>query len=205
MNIHIELLWGCSCCAKPLQICVWACILFLTPWCFVDSTPTNSAPGSSPSSPIGASSALGAENGPSSLPTTTKTEVCVSDDGANHQHCYWFAPKKWNKSLFALAILHAFEYQHYNFMSGSQMPVCPVCSYKNSQFVFSSEWLSALTLNRHSLTHMCDYLKFVCYKEGILCRMIYWLDHCSNSEHKYCKNNSKNVSIQHFSSRCAVQ
>ncbi|XP_029359189.1 histone deacetylase 9-B isoform X8 [Echeneis naucrates] len=39
-----------------------------------DSTPTNSAPGSGPSSPIGASSALGAENGPSSLPTTTKTE-----------------------------------------------------------------------------------------------------------------------------------
>uniref|UniRef100_A0A3B4ACG4 histone deacetylase n=1 Tax=Periophthalmus magnuspinnatus TaxID=409849 RepID=A0A3B4ACG4_9GOBI len=38
------------------------------------STPTNSAPGSGPSSPIGASSALGAENGPSSLPTTTKTE-----------------------------------------------------------------------------------------------------------------------------------
>uniref|UniRef100_A0A8C6T8U2 histone deacetylase n=1 Tax=Neogobius melanostomus TaxID=47308 RepID=A0A8C6T8U2_9GOBI len=36
--------------------------------------PTNSAPGSGPSSPIGASSALGAENGPSSLPTTTKTE-----------------------------------------------------------------------------------------------------------------------------------
>ncbi|XP_023256168.1 histone deacetylase 9-B-like, partial [Seriola lalandi dorsalis] len=42
----------------------------------MDSTPTNSAPGSGPSSPIGASSALGAENGPSSLPTTTKTEVC---------------------------------------------------------------------------------------------------------------------------------
>ncbi|XP_063341643.1 histone deacetylase 9-B isoform X1 [Pelmatolapia mariae] len=40
----------------------------------MDSTPTNSAPGSGPSSPIGASSALGAENGPSSLPTTTKTE-----------------------------------------------------------------------------------------------------------------------------------
>uniref|UniRef100_A0A3B5QP59 histone deacetylase n=1 Tax=Xiphophorus maculatus TaxID=8083 RepID=A0A3B5QP59_XIPMA len=39
-----------------------------------DSAPTNSAPGSGPSSPIGASSALGAENGPSSLPTTTKTE-----------------------------------------------------------------------------------------------------------------------------------
>ncbi|XP_053183185.1 histone deacetylase 9-B isoform X4 [Scomber japonicus] len=39
-----------------------------------DTTPTNSAPGSGPSSPIGASSALGAENGPSSLPTTTKTE-----------------------------------------------------------------------------------------------------------------------------------
>lgn len=38
-----------------------------------------------------------------------------------------------NKSLSALAILHAFEYQDYNFMSGSQMPVCPVCSYKNSQ------------------------------------------------------------------------
>ncbi|XP_055760110.1 histone deacetylase 9-B isoform X5 [Salvelinus fontinalis] len=38
------------------------------------STATNSAPGSGPSSPIGASSALGAENGPSSLPTTTKTE-----------------------------------------------------------------------------------------------------------------------------------
>eukprot|EP00063_Salmo_salar_P082509 XP_014057344.1 PREDICTED: histone deacetylase 9-B-like [Salmo salar] len=41
----------------------------------MDSTATNSAPGSGPSSPIGASSALGAENGPSSLPTTTKTEV----------------------------------------------------------------------------------------------------------------------------------
>ncbi|XP_036793002.1 histone deacetylase 9-B-like isoform X2 [Oncorhynchus mykiss] len=40
----------------------------------MDSTATNSAPGSGPSSPIGASSALGAENGPSSLPTTTKTE-----------------------------------------------------------------------------------------------------------------------------------
>ncbi|KAM9805346.1 histone deacetylase 9-B isoform 2-T2 [Syngnathus typhle] len=40
----------------------------------MDSTPTKSAPGSGPSSPIGASSALGAENGPSSLPTTTKTE-----------------------------------------------------------------------------------------------------------------------------------
>uniref|UniRef100_A0A3B5MST1 histone deacetylase n=1 Tax=Xiphophorus couchianus TaxID=32473 RepID=A0A3B5MST1_9TELE len=40
----------------------------------MDSAPTNSAPGSGPSSPIGASSALGAENGPSSLPTTTKTE-----------------------------------------------------------------------------------------------------------------------------------
>ncbi|CAL1611317.1 unnamed protein product [Knipowitschia caucasica] len=40
----------------------------------MDSTPMNSAPGSGPSSPIGASSALGAENGPSSLPTTTKTE-----------------------------------------------------------------------------------------------------------------------------------
>ncbi|XP_032373612.1 histone deacetylase 9-B isoform X5 [Etheostoma spectabile] len=40
----------------------------------IDDTPTNSAPGSGPSSPIGASSALGAENGPSSLPTTTKTE-----------------------------------------------------------------------------------------------------------------------------------
>ncbi|XP_034729872.1 histone deacetylase 9-B isoform X2 [Etheostoma cragini] len=40
----------------------------------IDATPTNSAPGSGPSSPIGASSALGAENGPSSLPTTTKTE-----------------------------------------------------------------------------------------------------------------------------------
>ncbi|XP_077576640.1 histone deacetylase 9-B isoform X3 [Stigmatopora nigra] len=40
----------------------------------MDSTPTKSAPGSGPSSPIGASSALGAENGPSSLPTTTRTE-----------------------------------------------------------------------------------------------------------------------------------
>ncbi|KAJ8004773.1 hypothetical protein DPEC_G00139760 [Dallia pectoralis] len=40
----------------------------------MDSTPNSSAPGSGPSSPIGASSALGAENGPSSLPTTTKTE-----------------------------------------------------------------------------------------------------------------------------------
>ncbi|XP_077381946.1 histone deacetylase 9-B isoform X2 [Festucalex cinctus] len=40
----------------------------------MDSTPAKSAPGSGPSSPIGASSALGAENGPSSLPTTTKTE-----------------------------------------------------------------------------------------------------------------------------------
>ncbi|XP_045900650.1 histone deacetylase 9-B isoform X3 [Micropterus dolomieu] len=43
----------------------------------MDSTPTNSAPGSGPSSPIGASSALGAENGPSSLPTTTKTEAAM--------------------------------------------------------------------------------------------------------------------------------
>ncbi|KAM9310721.1 histone deacetylase 9-B isoform 2-T2 [Pholidichthys leucotaenia] len=43
----------------------------------MDSTPTNSAPGSGPSSPIGASSALGAENGPSSLPTTTKTEAAI--------------------------------------------------------------------------------------------------------------------------------
>ncbi|XP_041843621.1 histone deacetylase 9-B isoform X2 [Melanotaenia boesemani] len=40
----------------------------------MDSSAINSAPGSGPSSPIGASSALGAENGPSSLPTTTKTE-----------------------------------------------------------------------------------------------------------------------------------
>ncbi|XP_028985081.1 histone deacetylase 9-B isoform X1 [Betta splendens] len=40
----------------------------------MECTPTNSAPGSGPSSPIGASSALGTENGPSSLPTTTKTE-----------------------------------------------------------------------------------------------------------------------------------
>ncbi|XP_024123410.1 histone deacetylase 9-B isoform X1 [Oryzias melastigma] len=40
----------------------------------MDSAATNSAPGSGPSSPIGASSALGTENGPSSLPTTTKTE-----------------------------------------------------------------------------------------------------------------------------------
>ncbi|KAJ8354428.1 hypothetical protein SKAU_G00219950 [Synaphobranchus kaupii] len=42
---------------------------------FIDSTASSSAPGSGPSSPNGASSALGAENGPSSLPTTTQTEV----------------------------------------------------------------------------------------------------------------------------------
>ncbi|KAJ8415869.1 hypothetical protein AAFF_G00404260 [Aldrovandia affinis] len=41
---------------------------------FIDSTASSSAPGSGPSSPNGASSALGAENGPSSLPTTTQTE-----------------------------------------------------------------------------------------------------------------------------------
>ncbi|XP_035266965.1 histone deacetylase 9-like isoform X3 [Anguilla anguilla] len=41
---------------------------------FIDSTVSSSAPGSGPSSPNGASSALGAENGPSSLPTTTQTE-----------------------------------------------------------------------------------------------------------------------------------
>ncbi|XP_036394347.1 histone deacetylase 9-B-like isoform X2 [Megalops cyprinoides] len=40
---------------------------------FMDSA-SSSAPGSGPSSPNGASSALGAENGPSSLPTTTQTE-----------------------------------------------------------------------------------------------------------------------------------
>lgn len=70
--------WSCSCYSEPLHVCA-ECerALFVTAWCFVDSTPTNSAPGSGPSSPIGASSALGAENGPSSLPTTTKTEVCL--------------------------------------------------------------------------------------------------------------------------------
>ncbi|TRY58756.1 hypothetical protein DNTS_034587 [Danionella cerebrum] len=38
------------------------------------STSSSSAPGSGPSSPNGACSALGAENGPSSLPVTTRTE-----------------------------------------------------------------------------------------------------------------------------------
>ncbi|XP_072536735.1 histone deacetylase 9-B isoform X2 [Salminus brasiliensis] len=40
----------------------------------LESSSSSSAPGSGPSSPNGASSALGAENGPSSLPTTTRTE-----------------------------------------------------------------------------------------------------------------------------------
>ncbi|XP_067305160.1 histone deacetylase 9-B isoform X1 [Pseudorasbora parva] len=40
----------------------------------LESTASNSAPGSGPSSPNGACSALGAENGPSSLPVTTRTE-----------------------------------------------------------------------------------------------------------------------------------
>ncbi|XP_051576419.1 histone deacetylase 9-B [Myxocyprinus asiaticus] len=40
----------------------------------LESTTSNSAPGSGPSSPNGACSALGAENGPSSLPVTTRTE-----------------------------------------------------------------------------------------------------------------------------------
>ena len=55
--------------------CSYHVDVHLTVMFSTDSTPTNSAPGSGPSSPIGASSALGAENGPSSLPTTTKTEV----------------------------------------------------------------------------------------------------------------------------------
>ncbi|XP_072536737.1 histone deacetylase 9-B isoform X4 [Salminus brasiliensis] len=41
----------------------------------LESSSSSSAPGSGPSSPNGASSALGAENGPSSLPTTTRTEA----------------------------------------------------------------------------------------------------------------------------------
>ncbi|KTG43496.1 hypothetical protein cypCar_00002835, partial [Cyprinus carpio] len=41
---------------------------------FPESTASSSAPGSGPSSPNGACSALGAENGPSSLPVTTRTE-----------------------------------------------------------------------------------------------------------------------------------
>ncbi|XP_056619015.1 histone deacetylase 9-B [Triplophysa dalaica] len=40
----------------------------------MESTASSSAPGSGPSSPNGACSALGAENGPSSLPVTTRTE-----------------------------------------------------------------------------------------------------------------------------------
>ncbi|KAI4896694.1 hypothetical protein NFI96_009137 [Prochilodus magdalenae] len=40
----------------------------------MESSSSSSAPGSGPSSPNGASSALGTENGPSSLPTTTRTE-----------------------------------------------------------------------------------------------------------------------------------
>lgn len=40
----------------------------------LESTASSSAPGSGPSSPNGACSALGAENGPSSLPVTTRTE-----------------------------------------------------------------------------------------------------------------------------------
>ncbi|XP_017537990.1 histone deacetylase 9-B isoform X2 [Pygocentrus nattereri] len=40
----------------------------------LESSSSSSAPGSGPSSPNGASSALGTENGPSSLPTTTRTE-----------------------------------------------------------------------------------------------------------------------------------
>uniref|UniRef100_A0A8C1CQX3 histone deacetylase n=2 Tax=Cyprinus carpio TaxID=7962 RepID=A0A8C1CQX3_CYPCA len=40
----------------------------------LESTASSSAPGSGPSSPNGAYSALGAENGPSSLPVTTRTE-----------------------------------------------------------------------------------------------------------------------------------
>lgn len=40
----------------------------------LESSSSSSAPGSGPSSPNGASSALGGENGPSSLPTTTRTE-----------------------------------------------------------------------------------------------------------------------------------
>ncbi|XP_017537991.1 histone deacetylase 9-B isoform X4 [Pygocentrus nattereri] len=41
----------------------------------LESSSSSSAPGSGPSSPNGASSALGTENGPSSLPTTTRTEA----------------------------------------------------------------------------------------------------------------------------------
>ncbi|KAJ8290691.1 hypothetical protein GJAV_G00016370 [Gymnothorax javanicus] len=48
---------------------------------FIDSTVSSSAPGSGPSSPNGASSALGAENGPSSLPTTTQTERWPTHQG----------------------------------------------------------------------------------------------------------------------------
>ncbi|MBN3298014.1 HDAC9 deacetylase, partial [Amia calva] len=43
-----------------------------------DSTASNSAPGSGPSSPNSGSTAIGAENGPSSLPTTAQTERLLS-------------------------------------------------------------------------------------------------------------------------------
>uniref|UniRef100_A0A8C1ZDH4 histone deacetylase n=1 Tax=Cyprinus carpio TaxID=7962 RepID=A0A8C1ZDH4_CYPCA len=43
----------------------------------LESTASSSAPGSGPSSPNGAYSALGAENGPSSLPVTTRTEAAL--------------------------------------------------------------------------------------------------------------------------------
>ncbi|XP_073780840.1 histone deacetylase 9-B isoform X6 [Danio rerio] len=43
----------------------------------LESTASSSAPGSGPSSPNGACSALGAENGPSSLPVTTRTEAAL--------------------------------------------------------------------------------------------------------------------------------
>ncbi|XP_047187155.1 histone deacetylase 9-B isoform X4 [Scophthalmus maximus] len=71
----------------------------------MDSTPTNSAPGSGPSSPIGASSALGGENGPSSLPTTTKTERWPSQprlfrpDGAVSMLSLYTSPSLPNISL----------------------------------------------------------------------------------------------------------
>ncbi|CAG12012.1 unnamed protein product, partial [Tetraodon nigroviridis] len=71
----------------------------------MDSTPTNSAPGSGPSSPIGASSALGAENGPSSLPTTTKTErqqfpwVKYGPDIHTQVTKYWFGVGRINMAV----------------------------------------------------------------------------------------------------------
>lgn len=158
MNIYIKLLWGCSCYAKPLWIFVWACILFLTPWCFVDSTPTNSAPGSSPSSPIGASSALGAENGPSSLPTTTKTEVCVEIISTAID-----LPPENEAEVFLLLLfcMHS-SIRTIILCQGAKCQSALFVAIKTASCSLSVtlqwKWLSTLTLNRHSLNHMSDYV-----------------------------------------------